>query len=381
MKLRNDIILFWLIVSFFLVGCSNKIIAEPKQSPVSRIIERNYIECFEKGLKTSAGKLVHCETSAIVYTKYGVVFGNDKPLPDKFHSPVFSMKFGEKGFGKASFKYLTSPPLMNAIKYEDFTLTPDGKYIIATTGFDRVKSESNEWDPYNTLLFWPVDDAQNVKIISKSTTDDVASSVSLRPKLSSALKTNRYPQGMQYFKVEGLAAIPGDILLFGIREAGPKYNDFEYVVKLISVSYTIVNDELVLANDFRLIYDYNPATKFELTHKVALSSIEYDRHSDRLYLLTSFEESKTDEGLGGFLWTLPIADLETQCAPTLVMKNTSDPLLFAHKAEGVTVLDADRILVIHDDDRVLGRERIENTETQFNRQANQAAYTIIEFVQ
>ena len=63
------------------------------------------------------------------------------------------------------------------------------------------------------------------------------------------------------------------------------------------------------------------------------------------------------------------------------MKNTSDPLLFAHKAEGVTVLDADRILVIHDDDRVLGRERIENTETQFNRRANQAAYTIIEFVQ
>ena len=75
---------------------------------------------------------------------------------------------------------------------------------------------------------------------------------------------------------------------------------------------------------------------------------------------------------------LPISSLTTQCAPMLAMKDASLPLLFAHKAEGVTVLDSHRVLIIHDDDRVVGRKHVENPETQFFRQANQAAYTIVE---
>jgi hypothetical protein len=275
--------------------------------------------------------------------------------------------------------YFTAPHLVQAVKYEDFTSTPDGKFIIATTAFDRVKSESNRWDAYNTLLIWPAGSPESVKIVSPSTNNGITSSVSLRRKLSFALKTRRYPDGMPYVKVEGLAAIPGNKLLFGIREIGARYDDFEYVVMIVEASYTLVDDELVLADDFRMIYDYNPATHADLTHPVALSSIEYDRHADRLVMLTSFEASDTDEGLGGFLWTLPLSSLRRHCAPTLVMKNDATPLMFAHKAEGIAVLDARRVLVVHDDDRVLGRATVENPETQFHRKMNQAAYTIAEF--
>ena len=52
--------------------------------------------------------------------------------------------------------------------------------------------------------------------------------------------------------------------------------------------------------------------------------------------------------------------------------------MFAHKGEGVAVINKKRVIIIHDDDRVLGRENIENPETQFSRQPHQAAYTIVD---
>ncbi len=99
-------------------------------------------------------------------------------------------------------------------------------------------------------------------------------------------------------------------------------------------------------------------------------------------MLTSIESEAVNEGfgdvgLGGYLWTLSLADLHENKAPTLVLKGPGSPLLFAHKSEGVTVLNRDLVLVVHDDDRVLGREHIENPETQFSRGANQAAYTLV----
>lgn len=370
--------LLLLIILLLVGGCAQTIHLEPVPYIGARIVERGVIECFEAGLTTSIGNSVQCETSAVVYTGHEVIMGSDKPIPGDSRSAVFSLRYDGTSFDNNTLTYLTAPPFKNAVKYEDFTLTPDGKYIIAATGFDRVKTASSEWDVYNTLLMWPVDHPEHVTIVSPTTRDGITSSVLVRQQLSAALKTNRFLDEMPYFKVEGLAAIPGGMLLFGIREWGKRYDDFDYAVIIIAVSYKIEDETLMLGDDFRVIYDYNPATHPSVARTVALSSLEYDRYGDRLYLLTSFEEAETDEGLGGFLWILPIASLTTQCAPTLVMQDASFPLLFAHKAEGVTILDSYRVLVIHDDDRVVGRQHVENSETQFFRQANQAAYTIVE---
>ncbi len=82
--------------------------------------------------------------------------------------------------------------------------------------------------------------------------------------------------------------------------------------------------------------------------------------------------------MGAYFWTLPLANLSDNQAPNLVLKQDSDsPLLFAHKAEALTVLSDDLVLLVHDDDRVLGRDSVEDPETQFSRGANQAAYTLV----
>jgi len=384
--LLGIIIIILLLSMMLLYLDKNDFYGKPGQGWM--ISERGIIDVFEKGLTDDAGKTVFCETSAIAYDGKNVIMGSDKPIPGDSlsqRSSVFYIDYSD--FPTAMVTYYTAPAFVEAIKYEDFTVTPDGQYIIATTGFDRVHyTGTSEWDNYNTMLIWPVGKPDEVQIVSSSTVDGVTSSVGLRQKISSALKTQEFPDGVPYFKIEGLAAIPGNQLLLGIRELGASYEVFDYAIIIISVSYDIVNGELILSDDYQLIYDYDPAEKrSELNgFTVALSSLEYDRYHDRLYLLTSYEVQSggevTDEDIGAFLWLLPMNNLNTKKAPELVLKGSdATPLLFAHKGEGVAVINERRIIVIHDDDRVLGREHIENVETQFSRQPHQAAYTIVDF--
>lgn len=316
----------------------------------------------------------------MVYDGTDLIIANDKPIPGENRSPVLAIEYteGESASDAAALRYLTASQIVNAVKYEGISITPDGKHIIATTGFDRIKDDSAERDSYNTLLMWPVGDPDAATIVSVSTRNGVTSSVSLREKFSAALKTSQFPEGMPFFKVDGLAAIQGNKLLFGIRETGATSQEFEYVVKIVMVSYEIVGDALVLSDDFKLAYEYYPSGRPGVPETVGLSGIEFDSHADRFYILTSSEESDTDEGLGGYLWTLPMVDFDAKRPPTLVLKADRSPLSFAHKAEGIAVLSKDRVFVVHDDDRVAGRETVEDPETQFSRQRHQSPYTVVE---
>ena len=354
------------------------------------ISERGVIDAFQNGLTDCDGNIVFCGASAIAYDGRNLIFGSDRPVPGDSigeRSPVFTMEYA--GFPSAEITYYTAPAFIEATKYEDFTVTPDRHYVIATTGFDRVHDTgSSAWDNYNTMLFWPIGKPDEVKVVSACCVDGVTSSVVLRSKISSVLRTEEFPDGVPYFKIEGLAAIPGNTLLLGIRELGADYEVFDYAIKIISVSYHIVKGDLILSDDYRLIYDYDPGEKLaELGGcTVGLSSIEFDKFHHRLYLLTSYEvnndEEITDEDIGAFLWVLPLNDLKTKKAPEIVVKRSdSTPLMFAHKGEGIAVINSKRLIIIHDDDFVLGREKIANPETQFSRQPNQAAYTVVEFVE
>lgn len=356
------------------------------QSPSAsaRIVERGIIKCFDYGLKTDEGDVLYCETSAAIYVGKDLILANDKPIPGKGRSPIFAVRYQDTNqqFSIAPIRYFTAAALVNARKYEGLTVTPDGEYLVATTAFDRKKEDSTEWDNFNTVVIWPVDKSEAAKVVSPSPMNGAATSVSLRKKFSRALKTLEFPDGVPYFKIEALSAIPGNRLLFGIREMGKSHEEFDYVVKIVSVSYTVKNDQMILGEDFRLVYDHNPAETPGIKHTVGLSGLEYDKYNNQLYLLTSFElenELKTDEDLGGYLWTLTMEDLKAKNPPGLVLKDSTSPLLFAHKPEGIAVLSENRVLVIHDDDRVKGRDRIDNPETQFFRKPHEAAYTIVEF--
>ena len=227
------------------------------------------------------------------------------------------------------------------------------------------------------MMLWPVANPDAVTVVAATTTDGVTSSVNLRKNISQVLATTEFPLGAPYFKVESVAAIPGQQLLIGIRETGADYRDFSYTARIIAVPYTVAEHELALGDDFKLIYDFDPLTEAMITRETGLSSIEYDKYHDRLYLLTSYEIDESDEGMGGYLWVLPMQDFRAGKPPALVLREDGSPLLFSHKPEAVTVLGDNLVLVVHDDDRVLGSDVITNPETQFSRAANQAAYTVV----
>ncbi len=357
-----------------ITACAWSIDASPPL--IGKIEARGLISCFTPDLKTPSGEPVSCEASAIAFTGSQLILASDKPVPGEGHSAVFSVDYSGSGPIESPPVYFTSAPFLTAVKYEDMTITPDGKYVIATTGFDRVKSDSNEWDGYNTLLSWPVNDPAAVAVIEASSNNGISSSRGLREKISRALASTEFPDEVPYFKVESLAAIPGGKLLFGIRELGVRYDKFVYTFKIISVPYEIKDGEFSLG-DFSLIYDFDTDRLSAANPSAALSSIEYDRFHDRLYLLTSYEINETDEGLGGYLWTLTMADLKNGQAPRLVRTLNGDAVQFAHKPEGITVLGERLLLIIHDDDRVLGRDVVENPETQFSRASHQAAYSLV----
>lgn len=378
-KTRLNPFVFLLLLLVTLPGCG---VLKGERSPVltGEIVHRGVIDCFEAGLTSDEGLRVYCETSAIVFDGQRLVMASDKPVPGDGNSAVFSFDYSGQGSIKGTPEYLTSTPFINAIKYEDMTITPDGQYVIASTGFDRIKSDSNEWDGFNTLLFWPVSDPQSVRLVSPSAKGGVASSVSLRQKFSQALLSEEFPDEVPYFKVESLAAIPGNRLLFGIRELGVRYDQFVYAFKILSVDYRVIDGALELIDDFELIYDFDLGAKTLPRNSSALSSIEYDPNRDQLFLLTSFEEGETDEDIGGALWTLPLDSLKSGTPPDPVRTPEGKPVSFAHKSEGVTILGRDLLMIIHDDDRVLGREQVTNPETQFSRQAHQGAYTLVSII-
>jgi hypothetical protein len=371
----------WLPALLLTVLAAVSVYANENQTRLqAEIVLRDVIDCFEDGLMHE-GVPVYCEASAVVWDGSILTIASDKPVPGERRSAVFEIPYAGSGEITDNIEYLTAMPFLNAVKYEDMTLTPDGAFIIATTGFDRVKSETNEWDGYNTLMFWPVGRPDQVRVISASSHDGVVSSVGLREKISSALVMPEFPDGVPYFKVESVAAIPGDKLLFGIRELGVRYDKFAYSFKIVAVPYSMESGDFAFTGEFELIYDFNTEASSEGRQITALSSIEYDRYNGRLYLLTSYENEETDEGLGGYLWMLSLQDLYAGRAPELVNKPSGDPLLFAHKSEGITVLGVNSMLVFHDDDRVLGRAEISEPETQFSREPHQAAYSLVSIVE
>ncbi len=350
-------------------------------SVTATIVERGLIDCFPAGLTNSNGKATTCETSAVARSGGELIFASDKPVPGPGRSSVFVMDGGRAGVVEGSRRYLTPADVLAARKFEAITVTPDKSMILASTAFDRVKPKSSKWDAYNTLLAWPVGREDQVQIVAKSTRDGVASSISIRAQIALALRSEEFPQGAPYFKVEGLAAVPGGRLLFGIREVGKSYKDFNYTMKIVSVSYEAHEASLSLGADFKLTYEFDTSRVGALDGKeVGLSSLEYDPYGDRLYILTSFELEETDAGLGGFLWTLPLDDFDAGRPPRLVLRSDGSPLVFAHKSEGLTIIEEDHLFVVHDDDRVLGCEKTAEKKAQWCRQPHQAAFTIVHLI-
>ena len=359
------ILLVTLALSF---SCKTAKLPTSSAPITASITEGGLLNCFTASNALN-GQPVWCEASAVLFDGKNILIANDKDMPVG-QSPVFMKTPATLVDSTIQPTFLTNPAFAAARKYEDFSQTPDGKFVFLTTAFDRVKPTSHDWDGYNTILYWRNGDPEHPLVLAPD--DTSRTSIAYRQRIAQVLATNEFPESVPYFKIEGLAATTNQ-LLFGIREEGKSYSDFKHRIKVVSVSYrieTVGNAERIrLADDWKLIADFNPVpTEPSLPQPLALSSLEYDAGRNRFWLVTSLEANGK---LDAYLWSISPEDLYANKPFTLIRNAQGEPLRMNHKAEDVTPLDANRLLLIHDDDR---------TQTSVGsqmRQPHQAAYTIV----
>lgn len=366
MNYRLSAVSLLLVFAGFACKTAKPLTTAPPAS--ASITEEGLLTCFPANTALN-GQTVWCEASAVAFDGQKILFANDKDMPAGL-SPVFTKTASRLADSTQAPAYLTTAAYASGRKYEDFAQTPDRKFVLLTTAFDRIKPGSHDWDGYNTLLYWRTGDEQHPIVLAPD--DTSRTSVAYRSKLARALATEEFPEGVPYFKVEGLAATNRQ-LLFGIREAGKAFDHFKPVDKVVAVSYTVDQtpngDRIRLADDWRVVADFDPA-KAEpgLPQPLSLSSLEYDATRKRFWLLTSLE---TPAKLDAYLWSISADDLFANKPFTLVRDAQGQPLHFGHKAEDLTPLDKNRLLIIHDEDRfklpVGGKVR----------QPNQAPYAIV----
>ncbi|WP_080057330.1 hypothetical protein [Spirosoma aerolatum] len=358
-----------LLAGLFSYGCKTAKLPHQSLPTTASISQEGFLTCFAPGTSLN-NQPVWCEASAVLFDGKHILFANDKDMPAG-QSPVFMKTLDDLADSTSSPTYLTRPIFSSTRKYEDFAQTPDRRFVLLTTAFDRVKSGSHDWDSYNTILYWRSGDEQHPHVL---TPDDTSrTSIAYRQRIAQLLTTSEFPGAIPYFKIEGLAATDKQ-LLFGIREEGKSYESFTYRAKIISVSYQIEKkgdtERIRLADDWKIINNFDiAAAEPSLPKPLALSSLEYDPYRGCFWLLTSMEANGQ---LDAYLWTISQADLYAG-KPFSLMRNAQGQPIHTpgHKAEDLTPLDRNRLLLISDDDRT--RTTIGTT----TRQPNQAAYTIL----
>ncbi|MGA0556296.1 hypothetical protein ACO2Q8_06585 [Larkinella sp. VNQ87] len=369
--MRNYYSLFSVfLAAVLLADCKTSRVVTGKTVAVESagIESEDLLTCCNAGLKLPDGSPVSCEASAVLYDNGTVYVANDKDMPTGL-SPVFTKSWNALSDSLTRPTPLLAEAFRTAQKYEDFA--SNGEYIFLTTAFDRVKPGSTDWDGYNTILYWKKGQEANPQVLAPE--PGAKNSVAYRQPLSKLLAQNRpnYPNGMPYFKVEGLAVMDS-LLLFGIREEGEKYDKFDYRVRIVAVPFftekTASGDRLSLRNTWRIVADFNPATVPGLPQPLALSSLEYDSKRKLFWLLTSIEANGQ---LDAYLWTATPEQLFRSQSFMLVRDAQGQPMHFNHKAEDLTFIGTDRLLVIHDDDRTPTKVGAQT------RQPNQAAYTVL----
>lgn len=307
-----------------------------------------------------AGKEMNCEVSAVVRVGDQLIFANDKLIEGKGTSSVFSIGLqAPEGLTRLPLnfdhlQYARSPLIDATQKLEGLTtITLDGThYAIASSAFTRAQNPA-----FNKILYWPVDKPAEAKQLGE---------VEAMRKLISTIV------GEPFFQVEGTAIGPDGSLLLGIRQQGRDYTTAHPVFTIVQAPISLQAGELVIAGDFKLIYQFTPRVQGD-DRPLSLSSLEYDPFNMRLLATTSYEEG---ERIGGYLWTLPMSLLEPDAAGTAhpVLGQDGKPLWFDNKPEGVVALNASQILVVHDDDRV----QVSDSAHGKAKKPNEFAYSAIE---
>lgn len=331
-------------------------------APQVHALENFYVELLKTSvIRCSSDEAQQCELSGIAI-KQGDRAGNaqrgfvvnDKESPLKGASSVMDLDIGS-AFDIRMRGGLTLPGPTYPMKLEDIGLTPDGRFVIATTAFDRHDAASPRFDGFNMLVGWDLNDgnAQEFNIVMADLGG--GNKISVRQHLSAALDKH-FEKSLAYFKVEGLAALPGNRLLFGIREIGQDYKKATRSTILIEATYLERNGKLLVddTSPARVILDIGNDL-YKATHAdIGLSGLTYHAAQNRLYVLTSLEVDRDGKlVLDAYLWSIGFdkAGAPDPASLTLAKNLQNATFRFNHKAEGIAFINDDTMMVVHDDDR------------------------------
>jgi hypothetical protein len=331
-----------------LLSCS-----DAPSEPVGRIAQIGLIDCFEASTVDADGAPQSCEPSAVEIVNGRALVISDKETADELPSPFLWLPLEERWpdvVASADIRHESTATLRGTRKIEGVAKSAEGDLVFATSDFDwPPDGNSTEPDLYNRLLYWPLGRVDRAAIANPTSNGDVVSSVSLRPHFIDALKSDKYPSGPPYFKIEGLVALPNRELWFGIREVGPDYEHPDYTVTILKAAYSMSDDGTVAVRPpFEVVTRLDPSVGLPSADGLGLSSLA--RHDDTLLMLTSREAPEGQVGHESYIWVAPLgatAGLDFR----VVADAGGQPLKLPCKAEGVDFVSPTRLLVVCDEDR------------------------------
>jgi hypothetical protein len=331
-----------------LVSCS-----KAPSELVGRIAQIGLMDCFEASTVDANGRPLSCESSAVEIVNGRALVISDKETPDELPSPILWLPLEPPWpdlVASANIRHESTATIRGTRKIEGLTKSAEGDLVFATSDFDwPPDGQSAEPDLYNRLLYWPIGHVDQAAIANPTSNGDVVSSVSLRPQFIAALKSESYPSGPPYFKIEGLVAMPNRELWFGVREVGPDYEHPDYTVTILKASYSKSDDGTVAVRPpFSVVTRVDTSVRLPSTDRLGLSSLA--RHDDALAMLTSREAPEGQAGHESYIW---VARLSARAALDfqVVAGANGQPLKLPCKAEGIDFVTASRLLVVCDEDR------------------------------
>ncbi len=355
------------IIPFFIVFLSVNLV---NAQYYGKIEKQGYFNCFDTVVTKDNGKPFTCEPSTIAFINGKIFIGNDKTFPYQ-KSSIFSFNFDDT-INCKSRTYYENDLFDRVHKFEASTITPDSNFLIFSGAFDYHENHPKEGTFHNTAIFFSPKNIEKGGVLHIKG-DTGTNSIDIKKYLRRAIKSDSFPEGPDYLKVEGLSIIPNNFIIFGIREFGKSYKDFNYSIIFVITHYTQDENGIYLDTNFRKILDYKPQSR-ALMRPVGLSSIEYNPYDGNIWFTTSYELGKLTWQLGAYMWYLSPEELFANKTPHLLTDQKGRPFVFKHKIEGFTFINKETILLIADDDRTTGKYE---KDYSFLRNLNQAYWCIL----
>ena len=341
-------------------------INQPANAFTAEVVKKSKLKCMPKTEYNNKGKPVSCELSGVVYVQDRLYVAADWWKNEK--PSLFYWDWNGKAEIEGLPEVINTPLTTSTRKFEDMMIFPDSRTILASTSFGHSPLWDKVWVPMNRILYWPSVNHSKVRLLKH---ESGAGTKNNKRKLLKAVQS-RYP-GVQFINVEGITAIPGNKLIFGIRQIGTTFKNTSFTSILISSSYKVTKENrYLLTGDFEFI-DELDFTEAGLPEVTALSSLEYDFETNKLYALTSYESDDPAESFASYIWVLkPEQTWEgVTYKPEVATNCKGEVLKLHHKAEGLAKIRNNRFVIISDDDLQL-------TSNGDTRLPEEAYYYIVE---